>query len=72
MRKPTISKQLKAWRGAAGPYTRGDFSQEEAAGKIGVPLGTYLDWENGRHEPRGLALRVILQIISRQKQPRRR
>jgi DNA-binding transcriptional regulator YiaG len=62
-------KQLKDWRGVDAPYSRGKLSQREAADKIGVPIGTYRDWENGRHEPRGLALRVLLQIIRRK--PRR-
>jgi DNA-binding transcriptional regulator YiaG len=59
----TLSAQLKKWRGVSGKGKglRGDnFTQEEAAGRLGVPLATYKDWEQGRKSPRGLALEVVL------------
>lgn len=62
-----IAEQLRAWRGvdgAAGDHgARGEFSQAEAAKKLGVPLKTYLNWEQGRRAPRGLALQTIVALI---------
>jgi DNA-binding transcriptional regulator YiaG len=64
----TLSAQLKKWRGVSGKGKglRGDnFTQEEAAGRLGVPLATYRDWEQGRKAPRGLALEMVRQKIAR-------
>lgn len=54
-----LSAALKAWRDARG------FTQREAAGDLSVAFKTYLDWEQGRHAPRGLALSTVQQKISR-------
>lgn len=60
-----VSKQLRAWRGVKGKgnATRGNFSQEEAAERLGIPVGTYRDWEQGRSAPRGIALSALLERI---------
>lgn len=61
----TLSAQLKKWRGVAGrgKGTRGAFTQGDAAARLGVPLATYKDWEQGRKSPRGLALATVLDRI---------
>jgi hypothetical protein len=60
----TLSAQLKKWRGVDDARDgRGDFTQEEAAARLGVPSATYKDWEQGRKNPRGLALEMVLQKI---------
>ena len=58
-----VSDALKAWRGVTAANGRGDLTQLEAAARLGVPLKTYLDWEQGRHAPRGLALEALRQKI---------
>lgn len=69
-----LAKKLRAWRGvpedaAPGDHgARGEFSQAEAAEHLGVPLKTYLNWEQGRRSPRGLALAAVLEKIA----PKRR
>ncbi len=58
----TIAQILKRWRGVKGEgrTARGKFSQAQAAERIGVPLKTYTDWEQGRREPRGLSRQALL------------
>lgn len=60
-----LPKQLKAWRGVKGEgrMARGKFSQADAADRLGVPVKTYIDWEQGRRVPRGLALSALLERI---------
>ena len=59
-----ISAQLKAWRKVNdSKNSRGDFTQREAAGLLGVPLKTYIDWEQGRRGPVGIALQVVKERI---------
>jgi DNA-binding transcriptional regulator YiaG len=60
-----LSKRLKAWRGVKGKgrSARGEFSQAEAARRLGVPPKTYLDWEQARRVPRGFALQALLERI---------
>jgi DNA-binding transcriptional regulator YiaG len=53
----SLSKQLKQWR------ERLKISQAEASSKLGVPVRTYQQWEQGRQSPRGLALTVIVEKI---------
>jgi transcriptional regulator with XRE-family HTH domain len=48
-----VSTALKAWRKARG------LVQSRAAAALGVPPKTYLDWEQGRHAPRGFALQAL-------------
>jgi transcriptional regulator with XRE-family HTH domain len=36
-----VSVELKAWRASMG------YSQQQAAGHLGVDLAQYLDWEKG-------------------------
>ena len=53
-----ISDQLKAWR------NRNGWKQWRAAALIGVPVGTYRNWELGKAEPRGLAREVVLARVT--------
>jgi DNA-binding transcriptional regulator YiaG len=46
---------LRAWRQRNGALTMRD-----AAKHLAVPYRTWQDWEAGRHEPRGLSRRLIL------------
>ena len=39
-------------------------TQENLAGAIGVPVGTFRQWEQGRRQPTGAA-RVLLALIDR-------
>ena len=58
-----ISAELRAWRNVdLSINSRGDFTQQEAADFLGVPLKTYIDWEQGRRVPEGPA-RVLLKVI---------
>src|SRR5437773_10101293 len=55
-----ISAQLKAWRNVNDSKDgRGDFTQHEAADFLGVPVKTYVDWEQGRRGPLGIALQAV-------------
>jgi DNA-binding XRE family transcriptional regulator len=54
-----LSAQLRAWR------KRRDETQVEAAASLGVPTKTYIDYEQGRRTPRGLALTTILAVIKK-------
>ena len=56
MKQTPFNETLRKWR---GPMT-----QEQAAKVIGVPLGTYRNWEQGVREPRGLA-KVAVKKCSR-------
>ena len=40
-----FADELKTWR------TRVEYTQEEAAEFLGVPLRTYQEWEQGRQAP---------------------
>ena len=54
-----ISRKLKKWREAQ------KLTQVAAAKQLGVPAKTYIDWEQGRRIPRGLAYDELLERISR-------
>ena len=55
-----ISAQLKAWRNVNDSKNgRGEFTQHEAADFLGVSIKTYVDWEQGRRGPVGIALQVV-------------
>ena len=59
-----VSAQLKAWRNVNDSNNgRGDFTQHEAADFLGVPLKTYIDWEQGRRGPVGIALQAVEERI---------
>lgn len=55
---PKIPSRLKAWRKAKA------LTQDAAAASLGVSVATFRDWEQGRHEPRGLALQALLTATS--------
>ncbi len=60
--KNDLPARLKRWRGASGG-SRGGFSQAEAAARLGTNVRTYQGWEQGRFEPRGIALQAVLERI---------
>lgn len=45
---------------AALKEARGEWTQEQMARFLGVPGGTYVNWEQGRRTPRGYVQRSIL------------
>ena len=53
-----ISSRIKQARKQLG------FSQREAAKNWGMPYGTLRDWEQGRRQPRGLALRALEALLA--------
>ena len=53
-----VSSLLQAWR------DRNGWKQAFAAGKLGVKLSTYQNWERGRCEPQGLARKTVLETIN--------
>ena len=60
MSEPTsFADQVKAWR------ARHDLTLEAGAKRLGVPYRTLQEWHTGRHEPRGLARRLILARLKR-------
>ena len=48
-----IANKLKIWRKNLG------ISQNKAAKKLGVPVRTLQNWEQGTRRPQGLALKVV-------------
>ena len=58
--KATFAKELCAWRAAQG---KGQWTQKQAAKHLGVELGTYRNWEQGKRAPRGPA-RALLAVIA--------
>lgn len=54
---PTFREQLRAWR------DRNGWKQAFAAGKLGVPLATYRNWERSKSEPRGVGRAAVLKTI---------
>jgi DNA-binding XRE family transcriptional regulator len=60
-----LSDKLKKWRGVEGKGkgSRGEFSQAEAARRLSTNFKTYIDWEQGRFAPRGIALVAVLERI---------
>ena len=52
-----FAKQLRAWRG--------DRTQAAAAKALGVSLRNYQNWEIGHRTPKGFALDILLQKISK-------
>jgi DNA-binding transcriptional regulator YiaG len=57
--KPAFAQELCAWR-AAQP---GNLTQKQAAKALGVELGTYRNWEQGKHEPASYVLSLLRQTI---------
>lgn len=55
----SFAARIRAWR------LLKDFSQLEASKAIGISYGTFKTWEHGSKEPRGLAKRVMEEIIAR-------
>lgn len=55
--KPKISKRLRAWREKKG------CTQLAAAAMLGVPVGTYRDWEQGRFAPPPIGLRSLGEML---------
>lgn len=58
--KPAFCLILRGWRRRSG------LTQVKAAMLLGTPLGSYLNWEQGRYEPATFAKKKILEIISKQ------
>jgi DNA-binding transcriptional regulator YiaG len=54
-----LSERLYQWR------KRNDFSQSEAALKLQVSTRTLQEWEQGRAQPRHLALEAVDALIKR-------
>jgi DNA-binding transcriptional regulator YiaG len=59
---PTFAAELCAWRAAQG---KGQWTQKQAAKHLGVELGTYRNWEQGKHEPASYVLSLLRQTISK-------
>ena len=60
-----ISAELRAWRNVdLSINSRGDFTQQEAADFLGVPLKTYIDWEQGRRGPVGIGFQAVRERIT--------
>jgi len=57
-RAKSLGDGLYAWR------KENDFSQSEAALKLQISKRTLQEWEQGRAQPRHLALQSINQLIS--------
>jgi transcriptional regulator with XRE-family HTH domain len=53
-----VSSQLREWRERLG------LTQAGAAAVLGVSQRAVENWEQGVNQPRGLALRALLQVIS--------
>jgi putative transcriptional regulator len=53
----TTGERLKAWR------TSKNLSQSQAASELGVSVRTLQEWEQGRMQPRGLALSALEQML---------
>jgi len=51
--KPTLANELQAYR------RRLRLSQADAAARLGVPVRTLQNWEQGTRTPRGLALEAL-------------
>lgn len=58
LRQWFASKEVATWRKDAG------LTQEQAAQRIGVSVGTYSRWERGTQSPKGLVGQVAHTIIS--------
>lgn len=56
-----LPQKLRDWRRAQG------LSQLEAAARLNLPVGTLRRWEQGRHEPQGLAKTALLVLIEEPK-----
>jgi DNA-binding transcriptional regulator YiaG len=54
-----LSERLYQWR------KRNDFSQSEAGLKLQVSTRTFQEWEQGRAQPRHLALEAVDALIKR-------
>lgn len=55
---PRLAQRIQAAR------NRLNLSQSEAAQKWGISKRTLQEWEQGRHEPRGLALAALESILA--------
>lgn len=52
-------QQLRLWRLLTG------LSQTEAARRLHVPIGTFRDWDQGRHIPHAMALKWTRAVMRR-------
>ena len=57
----TFAAELCAWRAAQG---KGQWTQKQAAKALGVKLGTYRNWEQGKHEPPEYYVTMMRQTIN--------
>ena len=55
--RKSLAERLYYWR------RRNDFSQSEAAGRLRISTRTLQEWEQGRAEPRHLALEAINRLM---------
>ena len=53
-----MKTKLKSWR------RKLKLSQAQAAAKLGVPIDTLQNWEQGRNEPKGLAREMVIQRLT--------
>ena len=56
--KTSLSQRLRQWQASL------QLSDPQAAATLGVPVRTYENWKQGHRAPRGLALNVVLRIIT--------
>ncbi len=72
MKHRDFAKALVAWRG------RNDYTQQEAADKLGVSRRSLENWEQERAMPQGFGLKAMLKYIEgptaggRQKAPKKK
>ena len=60
----TLPAILKQWRAIAGKDGR-PLKMAKAARRLGIPYRTWQDWEYGKHQPRGVAKRLLLAMLQR-------
>ena len=64
MKHKKFARKLKEWR------EENDYTQQEAAGKLGVSRRSLENWEQERAMPQGFGLGAMLQIIQAPKKKR--
>jgi putative transcriptional regulator len=62
--EPGLSRELSTGIDAAAVRSKTGLSQAAFAQRIGVPVGTLRNWEQGRRSPQGPA-RVLLALLDR-------